>query len=335
MAFCLAELHLWSTKNSLRVKGSTYQHVQSPGDAPPLPPPSPPPPRPSPFLSSLTLSLHLLDTSPVSTLTICLSVNTLSFRSLFTTTSSPTLLSADQISVWLAVNCVWLCWTSFKLFFQHSFSNINIQAKVSTKLPVLFGKSLTCWGVFFCFPLCHLSVHLLFFERNALLPQFLVFSSLPFCLVFYSLLSSGQRYCLKETGVSVSLCVRVCFSVRTRCISKVMVTNPYLFGFFFLFTSPYVCVYWCVCVLVPCYLWKVCMDTSLRQAAEVWHSPITAFFTSHTSVPTTQRDLWNLHRCRSAAHVRLASNTFWSQRSNPSPALLGTKTYGMAAAETH
>lgn len=29
MAFCLAELHLWSTKSSLQVKGSTYQHVQS------------------------------------------------------------------------------------------------------------------------------------------------------------------------------------------------------------------------------------------------------------------------------------------------------------------
>lgn len=30
MAFCLAELHLWSTKSSLKVKGSTYHHVQSP-----------------------------------------------------------------------------------------------------------------------------------------------------------------------------------------------------------------------------------------------------------------------------------------------------------------
>lgn len=30
MAFCLAELHLWSTKSSLQVKGSTYHHVQSP-----------------------------------------------------------------------------------------------------------------------------------------------------------------------------------------------------------------------------------------------------------------------------------------------------------------
>lgn len=30
MAFCLAELHLWSTKGSLQVKGTTYQHVQSP-----------------------------------------------------------------------------------------------------------------------------------------------------------------------------------------------------------------------------------------------------------------------------------------------------------------
>lgn len=29
MAFCLAELHLWSTKSSLQVKGSTYHHVQS------------------------------------------------------------------------------------------------------------------------------------------------------------------------------------------------------------------------------------------------------------------------------------------------------------------
>lgn len=30
MAFCLAELHLWSTKSSLQVKGSSYHHVQSP-----------------------------------------------------------------------------------------------------------------------------------------------------------------------------------------------------------------------------------------------------------------------------------------------------------------
>lgn len=30
MAFCMAELHLWSTKNSLKVKGRTYHHVQSP-----------------------------------------------------------------------------------------------------------------------------------------------------------------------------------------------------------------------------------------------------------------------------------------------------------------
>ena len=29
MAFCLAELHLWSTKSSLQVKGTTYHHVQS------------------------------------------------------------------------------------------------------------------------------------------------------------------------------------------------------------------------------------------------------------------------------------------------------------------
>lgn len=30
MAFCLAELHLWSTQSSLKVKGNTYHHVQSP-----------------------------------------------------------------------------------------------------------------------------------------------------------------------------------------------------------------------------------------------------------------------------------------------------------------
>lgn len=30
MAFCLAELHLWSTKSSLQVKGTTYHPVQSP-----------------------------------------------------------------------------------------------------------------------------------------------------------------------------------------------------------------------------------------------------------------------------------------------------------------
>lgn len=29
MAFCLAELHLWSTQSSLKVKGNTYHHVQS------------------------------------------------------------------------------------------------------------------------------------------------------------------------------------------------------------------------------------------------------------------------------------------------------------------
>lgn len=84
MAFCLAELHLWSTKSSLQVRGSTYHHVQSPSlslnNSLPvsflsftshsvllwL------------FLSSLTLFSHLLTTFPISTLTIWLSVSTLS-----------------------------------------------------------------------------------------------------------------------------------------------------------------------------------------------------------------------------------------------------------------
>ena len=80
MAFCLAELHLWSTKSSLQVKGSTYRHVQSPALSIIL----------SMslfsrsshsvvlrlFLSSLTLFSHLVPTSPVSALTIWLSVNT-------------------------------------------------------------------------------------------------------------------------------------------------------------------------------------------------------------------------------------------------------------------
>lgn len=63
MAFCLAELHLWSTKGSLQVKGTTYQHVQSPSPLswfPSLPL------SPSAlfwlFLSSLTLLMHLLST---------------------------------------------------------------------------------------------------------------------------------------------------------------------------------------------------------------------------------------------------------------------------------
>lgn len=96
-----------------------------------------------------------------------------------------------------------------------------MQGKVSLfsmKLFVLLGKSLTFGGGVLLFPLCHLSVHLLFFERNALFPQFLVFSSLPFRLVFHSLLSFGQRYCLKETGVSVSVSVSECVSVCV-CVS--------------------------------------------------------------------------------------------------------------------
>lgn len=74
MAFCLAELHLWSTKSSLQVKGSTYHRVQSPSLSIIL--------SLSPFsfsshsvllwlfLSSHTLFSHLLPTLPISILTI-------------------------------------------------------------------------------------------------------------------------------------------------------------------------------------------------------------------------------------------------------------------------
>lgn len=109
--------------------------------------------------------------------------------------------------------------------------------------PLCFVKVLTFWTVF-VFP-CHLSVRSAVFDWNAPFPHFLVFSALPFCLVFHSLLSSGQRYCLKETGciARVHVCVLVFKCVHkgtTGCISKVMVTNPYLF--FFLPLFPAVCV---------------------------------------------------------------------------------------------
>lgn len=133
--------------------------------------------------------------------------------------------------------------------------------------PAVFCESLTFWTVF-VFP-CHLSVRSAVFDWNAPFLHFLVFSALPFCLVFHSLLSFGQRYCLKETGCIARACVCDCVLVfkcvhkgTTGCISKVMVTNPYLF--FFPFSPCLVCVF--------CYLRKVCMDTSVRRAAEVWRS---------------------------------------------------------------
>lgn len=56
MAFCLAELHLWSTKSSLQVKGTTYHHVRSPSLSQIVS-------SRSIFLSPLTLFSHLLQES--------------------------------------------------------------------------------------------------------------------------------------------------------------------------------------------------------------------------------------------------------------------------------
>ena len=78
MAFCLAELHLWSTKSSLQVKGSTYRHVQSP---------------------SLSLSLSLwFSTFPSRSVLLRLSVIA---HFVFT----PSLhLGISALTIWLSVN---------------------------------------------------------------------------------------------------------------------------------------------------------------------------------------------------------------------------------------
>lgn len=145
------------------------------------------------------------------------------------------------------------------------------------------------------FPLSHQSVHLLFFERIALVPQFLVFSSLPFGLVFHSLLSFGQRYCLKKTGVSV--CVCMCLF---QCAHKVYIQgdgDKSLFVFFFFFyLTAYVCVCVCACmspaIFEKCVWIRLCAEllrcdillsllslhrTHLsRQHKEIWETCVTA-----------------------------------------------------------
>lgn len=119
MAFCLAELHLWSTKSSLQVKGSTYHHVQSLlffffycslNNSLSL----------WLLLSSLTLFSHLLPTLPISTLTIWLCQHNSSLTpSLFTfSLLSPRLFIALYSSVLIMfLKHTHTRWLMLKVFF--------------------------------------------------------------------------------------------------------------------------------------------------------------------------------------------------------------------------
>lgn len=128
--------------------------------------------------------------------------------------------------------------------------------------PAVFCESLTFWTVFSLPPIGPISCVRLkcsvspfsCFLRSSILSRLSQSAELR-----TEILSQGDW--LHRAHAYVCVLVFKCVHKGTAgCISKVMVTNPYLF-FFFLPFPRLVCVF--------CYLRKVCMDTSVQRAAEV------------------------------------------------------------------
>lgn len=251
MAFCLAELHLWSTKSSLRVKGSTYQHVQSPGDVPPT----------TTTTSSVSLSViaHFVFAPPRHL--ACIHINNLPlsqhslfslslhfFSSLFTLYRLNQRLISSKLSVVLLKN-------------KSSFP-FNVLSQILTYKQKFQWNCLFClvkvWlversfflFVFFCFPSVTYQSIFCFSSEMLWFPSFL-FSPLFHSVSSFTVCWASDKDTVSRRPACLFLCVCVFVSVCTQGVYPRWWWQILSCLVFFFFLPHRMCVYLCVCVSSP------------------------------------------------------------------------------------